>query len=81
MVYNVVLISAAQQSDLVIHIFFLKFFSFVVYHKILNTVPSTIQWDLVFYPFSIIACIIPSPHPPLGNHKSVLSVYESVTVS
>ena len=44
-IYSVVLISAVQQSDSVIHIytFFFVFFSIVVYHRILNIVPCAIQ--------------------------------------
>ena len=56
MLYNVVLISAVQQSDSVIHIyaFFLEiFFSILVYRRILNKVPCAIQSDLVVYPFYI----------------------------
>ena len=37
LIYNVVLISALQQSDSVIH-FFLIFFSIMVNHRILNIV-------------------------------------------
>ena len=43
LIYNVVLISAVQQSDSVIHISFFIFFSIMVYHKILNIVPCAIQ--------------------------------------
>ena len=47
LIYNVVLISAVQQSDSVIHIyiytFFFIFFSMMVYHRILNIVPCAIQ--------------------------------------
>ena len=44
-IYNVVLISAVQQNDSVIHIhtFFLIFFSIMVYHRILNIVPCALQ--------------------------------------
>ena len=44
LIYNVVLISAVQQSDSVIHIytFFFIFFSIMVYHRILNIVPCVI---------------------------------------
>ena len=52
MIYNVVLISAVQQSDLYIyiytHILFI-FFSSMVYHRILNIVPCAVQWELVVY--------------------------------
>ena len=45
LVYNVVLISAVQQSDSVIHIhtFVFILFSIMVYHRILNIVPLAIQ--------------------------------------
>ena len=45
LIYNVVLISAIQQSDSVIHtyIFFFIFFSITVYHRVLNIVPCAIQ--------------------------------------
>ena len=42
LIYNVVSISAVQESDLVIiyiHIFFIVLFSIMVYHRILNIVP------------------------------------------
>ena len=58
MIYNVVLISAVQQSDLVIYMYIFFIFIFVmVYHRILNIVLCGLQWDLVFYPFYIIVCI------------------------
>ena len=45
LIYNVVLISAVQQSDMYIllHILF-------HYHRILNMAPCDIQWDLAVYP-------------------------------
>ena len=43
LIYNVVLISAVQQSDSVIHTSFFIFFSIMVYHKVLNIVPCAIQ--------------------------------------
>ena len=45
LVYNVVLISAVQHSDSVIHIytFFLVFSSIMVYHRILNIVACAIR--------------------------------------
>ena len=58
-----------------------KFFSMVVYHGILGTVPCAIQQDLVVYPFCIqwfpsakpILALHPSSQPPSAcNHKSVL---------
>ena len=39
-IYNVVLISAAWQSDLVMHVYtFFTSLSIMVYHRMLNTVP------------------------------------------
>ena len=45
LIYIVVLISAVQQSESVIHIhvFFFIFFSMMVYSRILNTVPCALQ--------------------------------------
>ena len=47
LIYNVVLISTAQQSDLVmhtyIHAFFVIFFSITFYYRIRNIVPCAIQ--------------------------------------
>ena len=63
MIYNVVLISAVWQSGSVINIcvcvytyiraFFLMFLSFMVYHRVLNTLPSALPQDLVVYPSSV----------------------------
>ena len=49
LIYNVVLVSAVQQSDSLIHIYIYIFiyFSIMVYQRILNIVPCAIQWDLV----------------------------------
>ena len=52
LIYNVVLVSGVQQSDSVIHIFFL-FFSIMVYLGILNIIPCVMQLDLVVYLFYI----------------------------
>ena len=54
LIYNVVLISAVQKSDSVIHMytFFLIFFSMMVYCRTLNIAPCAIQEDLIVYPFS-----------------------------
>ena len=44
LIYNVVLITAVQQSDSVTRIYILfQFFSIKVYYKILNIVPCAIQ--------------------------------------
>jgi len=61
------------------------YFSIMVYHRILNIVICAIQWTLVFiHPIynSLASHFIPPPTllPPLGNHKSLLYVCESVSV-
>ena len=45
MVYNVVLISAVQPRDSLVHIhmFFFIFFSVVVYNRVLNVVSCAVQ--------------------------------------
>ena len=43
LIYNIVLISAIQKSDSVLHIYFFKFFSIMIYYMILNIVPCAIQ--------------------------------------
>ena len=55
LIHNVVLISAVQKSDSVIHIhtFFFILFSIMVNHRILNIVHCAVQQDLVVYLFSI----------------------------
>ena len=56
--YNIVLISAEELSDSVIHVYILFiFFSIIVYHKMLNMVPSAVGQDMLFIHLDIIACI------------------------
>ena len=44
LIYNVVLVSAVQQSESVIHIYILPIiYSNMVYHRILNIVPCVMQ--------------------------------------
>ena len=46
LIYNVVLIYVAQQSDSVIYIYIFFFFTFIsimVYHRVLNIIPCAIQ--------------------------------------
>ena len=43
LIYNVVLISAIQPSQLYIYTFFFIFFSIMVYYRILNVVPCAVQ--------------------------------------
>ena len=89
LIYNVVLISALRQSDVVILTFFFMFFSIVVYHSTLTMVPYTRQQDVVFYPFCIEQFASPNPklliHPsptcfPVGSHKCILYVCDSLSV-
>ena len=49
--YNVGLISAAQQSDSVIHIytFFFIFFSIMVCHRIFSIIPCAIQLKFLIF--------------------------------
>ena len=65
------------------------FFSIMVYHRIVNIAPCAIQQDLVVCPSCIYwftsansrLPVLPSPSlPPLGSHKSVLDICESVSV-
>ena len=72
-----------------IYTFFFIFFSIIVYHRILNIVPCAIQQDFVVYPFYVYqftsANQTPNPtlsHPIfLGNHRPVLYVSDSISVS
>ena len=49
MVYNVVLISAVQESDSVVRLLytFFSYSSIVVCHRMLNVAPRALQWDLL----------------------------------
>ena len=86
LIYSVVLISALQQSSSIAHTYMLFFIllSIMVYHRRLNIVPCSVQWDLVIYPFylyqiapgnskSALSHSLPSP----SNHKAVFYVCES----
>ena len=52
LIYNVVLISAVQQSEVVIHTqtLFKNFFFIIVYHRALNTVLCALHQGLMFIP-------------------------------
>ena len=62
----------------------------MVYHRILNIFPCVKQQDLVIYPFymwypistkpNLLLYVSPNPLP-LGDQRSVLYVYDSVSVS
>ena len=43
LIYNVVLISTVQQSDSVIHIYFISVFFSIAYYRILNILPCAMQ--------------------------------------
>ena len=66
--YNVVLISVVQQSDLVIHVhtFFLIFFSIMVYHRILNIYPVLYSRTLLFI------------HPIYNNLRLLTPNFQSI---
>ena len=53
-IHNVVLVSDAQQSDLVIHIYilFFKFFSHIGYYRILSRVLVLCSWSLLIIYFT-----------------------------
>ena len=68
LICNVVLISAVEQNDSVIHMctFFFIFFSTMAYPRILNIVPCAIQWDLVVYLsyiYNSLLLLTPNSHP------------------
>jgi len=52
-IYNIPLVLGVQQSDSIIYIFFIQFFSIIVYFKISSIVLCAIQWILVAYLFYI----------------------------
>ena len=90
MIYNVMLVSAVQQSESVIRIHISLFFRFpsnLGHHRALSRVPCAIQSVLIRYLFYIQQCIYvnpnlpvhPTPPSPLGNHKFVL--YNCVFIS
>ena len=64
------------------YVFFFKFFSIMVHHRILNIVPCAIQQLFVYM------CVYVNPELliylfppfPFGNHKFVFFVCESVSV-
>ena len=66
LIYNVVLVSGVQQSDLVIHthisILFGDSISHIGYYKVLSRVPCAIQQVLVDYLFYIQWCVYVNPN-------------------
>ena len=90
MLCEFLLYSKVIQLYIYIYTFFFIFFSIMIYLRIFNIVPCAVQEDLVVYPSYIYSFasanptlpLHPSPTPiPIGNHKSVLYVCESVSVS
>ena len=76
LIYNVMLISAVQQSDSVIHIDFFIFFCIMVYHRIWNVVASAMEQDLRTLLFIHHVCdswLVPNsqsfPPQPCGNRR------------
>ena len=67
--FNVVLISALQQSDSVMQIYFIFHILFhMFHHRISNIVPCAIQEDLGVNPSTVIVCLCQSqtPNPSLS---------------
>ena len=91
MIYKVVVISAVQHSDSVIHIYTFILFQILFPHSqpTLGRVPCAIQPIPIGQSFHIPQCAYASPKPPVhpshsspvsfGNHKFV-KVFESVSV-
>ena len=89
LIYDVLSISAAQQSDTAIHpytFFFFTLSSIMFHHKRSDIVPCAIQ-HLIAYPFQMLQFASTNPQsqallllpPPSWNHKSVLHVHEFVS--
>ena len=57
LIYEVVLTSAAEQSDSVLHTdtFFFTVLTIMVYPRTLNTVPSAIQQNSIVYSLYVIS--------------------------
>ena len=86
------LISAVQQSDSVIYIYTHTFsfivFSLMVCHRIFSIVPCAISKTFIHSVYNSLHLLIPNSHSvpppspiPLGNHRSVFYVYDSISVS
>ena len=77
LIYNVVLLSAVQQSESVIHThisgLFLDFFSHIGHYRVLSRVPRAIQQVLISYLFYIQQCEYVNPNLPIyPSHLSPL---------
>ena len=76
--YNIVLISAVQRSDSVIHIYILFiFFSIMVYHKMLNMVPCAVGQDMLFSHsgHNSLHLLVPNSQPNLPFCWQSLSLF------
>ena len=76
--YNIVLISAVQRSDSVIHIYILFiFFSIMVYHKMLNMVPCAVGQDMLFIHsgHNSLHLLVPNSQPNLPFCWQSLSLF------
>ena len=67
------------------YIFFIIFFSIMVYYRIMNVVPCVTQQDLVVYPFSIHSFATVNPKLPVlpfptSSHLATTSLF-SMSVS
>ena len=90
LIYSVVLISAVQQDDSVIHTytFFFILFSIMAYPRIWNIVLCATQQNLVVFPFCVQLftsansnlLFYPSPSV-LATSRLILYVYELVSLS
>lgn len=80
LIFNAVQISA-EQGDSVIQVYILFHLLFLVYYRRLNTVPHACCVSMLYMPVCICYPGLPSSLPaplPLGNHKPILLVCESV---
>ena len=62
LIYNIVLILGAQQSEYVHS--FLRFFSHIGHYRVLSRVPCAIQQVLISYLFYIQQCVYVNPNLP-----------------
>ena len=67
LIYNVVLVSAVQQSESVIYIYplFFRFFSHIGDYRVLSRVPCAIQQVLISYLFYIQQYVYVNPNLPI----------------
>ena len=91
LIFNIVLVSAIQQNDSVIHIY-TYFFHMIFHYGLSEDIEcSSLCYTVGHCCLSVLYIIVyicwsqtPNPSlpttPPLGNQKSVLCVYESLSV-